>query len=545
LDPLTGPGLVDIAIVSLRSQTTGAVLWRANRSAGLEELSVRGTALRLPHQSLLRLLSYGDDPQVYLPDLTGKIFDEPLTLQVLLRFDPAPTNIERAVSGWNDLVAASSGLPLSKAWLGVPSPGSAERVLQRPASGQVTLAVYSAGDTGYSEDRTTQVAYALDRWSHLTVALQLGLGSMPLRLTPLTSFGLIDVASLTLRSALNDEILWRANGGGELATLQISGSAVRIPHPNLARILSYGEDPQIYLPAFPRGRFDGPLRLEVWIKTETGPDSIRKGISELASINSQAMAATTRTQCLLEESNQVSEAEIKELRSALAFTTAEFDKSRGELRSQITETAARSKETERVQLELEARTSRVEQASSELALLRNQLGVEHSAKVRMAEEFTRLGKELSSLKQQLDARKRRFPRKLFTTKDKEKGDLGPKLKGNTSEYRFWLDFPTGPTLASENVVFSGWVLPPPGEKILGVRALVQEEEVVGQYGFERSDVAAAFSDRPEGLYPGFSVAMPLSVGSHEVALQVLIGTAKWVTFYLHRHEVLAHPSNEG
>jgi len=399
-------------------------------------------------------------------------------------------------------------------------------VVSGPAHSPALLTIYSANHSGYSEDFTVRVPYQTQRWSRLRIALEHGVGVKQLRLDPLIGPGLVDIATVSLRSQTTGAVLWRANRSGGLEELSVSGTALHLPHQSLLRLLSYGDDPQVYLPDLTGKIFDEPLTLQVLLRFDPAPTNIERAVSGWNDL----VAA---------------EAEIKELRSALAFTTAEFDKSRGELRSQITETAARSKETERIQLELEARTSRFEQVSSELALLRNQLGVEHRAKVRMAEEFTRLGKELRSLKQHLDERKRRFPRKLFATKDKEKGDLGPKLKGNTSECRFWLDFPTGPTLASENVVFSGWVLPPPGEKILGVRALVQGEEVVGQYGFERSDVAAAFSDRPEGLYPGFSVAMPLSVGSHEVALQVLIGTAKWVTFYLHRHEVLAHPSREG
>src|SRR5207237_3815995 len=136
------------------------------------------------------------------------------------------------------------------------------------------------------------------------------------------------LAGVTIRSAINDEVLWRANGGGGLEALQVSGSAVRIPHPHLARILSYGEDPQIYLPAFPSGKFDGPLRLEVWLKTETGFNSIRKGITELAAISSRALEQGTQTRGLLDLSARGAsqkEAELQLLRAELERAVSERD----------------------------------------------------------------------------------------------------------------------------------------------------------------------------------------------------------------------------
>lgn len=318
-DPVNRPAVVDIASVTLRSSATREILWRANREGGLEELIIRGTALRLPHERLLRLLSYADDPQIYLPHLTGDIFEEPLTLEVLLRFDPSPESIERAVSSWNVRAITASGISAPAVPSLPPSFASQELVPPQALDDQISLVVYSAGESGYSEDRSTRVPYARDRWSHLDIALQLGLGSLPLRLDPLTTIGLIDVASLTIRSAINDEVLWCANGGGDLEALHISGSAVRIPHSYLVRILSYGKDPQIYLPSFPEGKFNGPLRLEVWLKTETDREPIRRGISELAAIAAQAVATTSETQTSLEQSNRAvsdKEAEMEALRLA-------------------------------------------------------------------------------------------------------------------------------------------------------------------------------------------------------------------------------------
>jgi|GEM_PF-300374 len=689
IDPVDRFGIVEVAAVTLRDTATADVLWRADAQGGLDDMRIGGTALRLPHARLLRFLSYGDDPQVFLPHLTGTAFEGPLTLEVLLRFDPVPKNIEHALSGWNEMVVASKD---------VRSPEEVSQPLEPPISpelpcapildDQLTMAVYSAGESGYAEGRSTHVTYAPDRWAHLSIALHLGLGSKPLRIDPLATIGLIDIAALTLRSAISDEVLWRANGGGELETLRVSGSAARIPHSNLVRVLSYGDDPQIYLPPFPPGKFDGPLRLEIWLKAETGLDSIRKSITEFVSVSSQALAASTQTRGLLEQSNRAfaeKEAEIETLRAELNNTARERDQAlatstqtqglleqsnrafaekeaeietlrveldnaardrdqalvastqaqglleqsnraflekEAELEAGLKKGLAQSKEvgqekaaleevnsslrvdfnearkqvalteselsvrttelgftqreleiarnklehraseldqsrqeskqlriqSEQLQRDLEFRSLHNDQLTREVSLLNRQLAVEYTAKIELMEEFTRAGEQLKSLRRDLALRKESqsptrggairkilgapsIPKVPLTTDDGSQDEAG------LPQYRFWLDFPVDPA-PGDKIFFAGWVLPPPGEKILGVRALVHGETYVGQYGFERLDVAALFSDRPDATHTGFALGIPLSVGSHELALQALNAAGKWTLFCLHRHEVL-------
>ena len=456
------------------------------------------------------------------------------------------------------------------------------------------MVVYSAGEAGYSEDRATRVSYAPDRWSHLSIALQRGLGSMRLRLNPVTAVGLIDVAALTLRSAINDEVLWRANGGGDLESLGVSGSAVRIPHPHLVRVLSYGDDPQIYLPDFPGGKFDGPLRLEVWLKTEVGLDPIRRGISELASLSAAAAATTSQTQALLEQSSRAfsdkeveSEAlrvqledaarermaleetvaslrsdldetrqQLASVKSELSGRVKELNESQNDLRNQVIETKNQSRQVGRLRQELKVGTSHSEWLSHDISLLKKQLVVEHIAKVALIEEFIRSEEKIRSLKRDLALVRKALPRnrggliqRLLGGRSVEKTPALPDIESQVpsvpSQYRFWLDSPAGPTAAGEKVFFAGWVLPPAEDKVLGIRAVIQGEAFVGQYGFERSDVAATFSDRSDAAHPGFSVGIPLAMGVHEVALQALDATGKWVTFCSHQHEVITSASPQG
>lgn len=594
-DPVDRAGIVDLAAVTLRATATGDILWRAHKRSGLHELAVRGTALRLPHDRLLRFLSYDDDPQVYLPRLTGSLFEEPLILEVLLRFDPAPKNVERAVSGWNELAVTSSHRPPQEEAVSLLTVASSDTVSSPAArDDQITMIVYSADESGYSEERSTHVTYTRDRWSHLDIALQLGLGSGPLRLDPSTAMGLIDVAALTIRSAISNEVLWRANGGRDLATVHISGSAVRIPHPHLVRVLSYGDDPQIYLPNFPGAEFAGPLRLEVWLKTEMGLDPIRRGISELASLSAEAVTATSQTQALLEQSSRAfSDKEVESetlrakleeaarermaleetvdsLRSGLDETRQqlasvkgelssrmkELNESQNDLRNHVIETRNQSRQVERFRQELKVQTSHSDWLSHDISLLKKQIVAEHIAKVDLIKEFIRSEEKIRSLKPDLTLVREALPRKrggliqrLLGGRSLEKTpaplDSELQVPSVPSQFRFWLDSPAGPSAAEEKVFFAGWVLPPPEDKVLGIRAVVQGEAFVGQYGFERSDVAATFSDRSDAAHPGFSVGIPLAVGAHEVALQALGATGKWVTFCSHQHEVITGASPRG
>jgi GT2 family glycosyltransferase len=327
----------------------------------------------------------------------------------------------------------------------------------------------------------------------------------------------------------------------------------------------------------------------MWLKTDTGLDPIRRGISELAAMSSEAFAATSQTQGLLEQSSRAfsdKEAEVQalqgELREAarereealakargtsqkektaleemLSLSTAALDEARTELdlaKNKLglaaTESKRQSRQVERLRHDLKARTSQIDHLAHELSLLKKQLVVEHAAKILLMEEFTRAGEKLRSLKQDLalmremELRKRGgLIRKILggpgTPKNQKYPDIGSQDEQSPPRYSFWLDSPVGPSPGGKKIFFAGWVLPPLEQKILGVRALVQGETFVAQYGFERSDVAGAFSDRTDATHPGFSVGIPLSAGSHEVAFQALASTGEWITFCLYQHEVIA------
>jgi hypothetical protein len=70
IDPVSYPAVIDIAEIALKRPSTGEILWAATGSREFAALTVGGTACRLAHESYLRILSFGNDPQLLLPQST-------------------------------------------------------------------------------------------------------------------------------------------------------------------------------------------------------------------------------------------------------------------------------------------------------------------------------------------------------------------------------------------------------------------------------------------------------------------------------------------
>lgn len=108
-DPGNKTGIVDLAAVSLRSETTRKVVWRLKTRRELENLKIGGTAVLLADDRLLRLASFGEDPQVFLPPLSGPEFNGPLILEAWIRLNTSRPVIIEALAK-RDYAAAAEQL---------------------------------------------------------------------------------------------------------------------------------------------------------------------------------------------------------------------------------------------------------------------------------------------------------------------------------------------------------------------------------------------------------------------------------------------------
>lgn len=88
VDPAHGPGLIEIAEITIHSLVSGELVWGGAASSAAKDLEVAGTASGAAGGAGMLLVSYGDDPQLMLkvpPTARG-----PVKLTVSLRVAPTP-----------------------------------------------------------------------------------------------------------------------------------------------------------------------------------------------------------------------------------------------------------------------------------------------------------------------------------------------------------------------------------------------------------------------------------------------------------------------
>ncbi len=88
VDPAEQPGLIDVSGIVIRRPANGEVLWSANGSEALSVLSAGGTLMTVndtQQSDVCGFFSFGPDPQLILPVLDSRRFDQPLVLEIWLR----------------------------------------------------------------------------------------------------------------------------------------------------------------------------------------------------------------------------------------------------------------------------------------------------------------------------------------------------------------------------------------------------------------------------------------------------------------------------
>jgi hypothetical protein len=86
LDPASRTGIIDINSILLR-KVGGRTVWSWTPDESADAFRVEGTAYRMPSTETFRILSFGNSPQIFLPELPSVSATEPLELEVRLRID--------------------------------------------------------------------------------------------------------------------------------------------------------------------------------------------------------------------------------------------------------------------------------------------------------------------------------------------------------------------------------------------------------------------------------------------------------------------------
>jgi hypothetical protein len=86
IEPASRTGIIDISSIVLR-KVGGRTVWSWNPDESGEGFRVEGTAYRMPSTESFRILSFGNAPQIFLPELSSVTPSEPMELEIRLRID--------------------------------------------------------------------------------------------------------------------------------------------------------------------------------------------------------------------------------------------------------------------------------------------------------------------------------------------------------------------------------------------------------------------------------------------------------------------------
>lgn len=112
-------------------------------------------------------------------------------------------------------------------------------------------------------------------WINLHLDLPHGLGDKPLRLDVANRPAVIEIATLSLRKT-DGGVVWTWNPKDVTDSLAVSGTAARMPAPDLCRVLALGATPHVFLPEFRGAAFEQPLALEIRLRVDLDLSAVRE-----------------------------------------------------------------------------------------------------------------------------------------------------------------------------------------------------------------------------------------------------------------------------
>ena len=338
----------------------------------------------------------------------------------------------------------------------------------------------------YSPDDCCTSTFRKATWRRIEVDLPLGVGdgTAPLRFDPGNEIGVIQIARIQVRMATN-QLIWRARGVAELAQLVVGGTAVVVPDERVFRILNYGIDPQVLLP-----RIDvasgSPLKLEIWLRLDIGPETVAECF---AALQSRQRAALAKREAQLREMEQQRAALENNLRVALDEHQAEL--------------AAHRSELER--LEREVWENRVRRADFAVRLKERESSIRE-----IQESFVwKVAKPLWKAERHLSRRKAAKPEPA------------------AGEIVFALDGPGIWNARRDSVELTGWCFTRGGPQIVGVRAKIGRKSYFARYGLQRDDLAKTTMADPATLYSGFSLRIPVTPETSVIRLEAITHNGPW------------------
>ena len=250
--------------------------------------------------------------------------------------------------------------------------------LLKPKDDEYLLQVFRPTAQGHTEEQSRTVKLTVGDWQRQTIELLSGFSQGSLRIDIANRPCVIDLRGITIRSSVDHRVLWTAGPG--LPEVAAGGTLIRLVHEEdngAVRFLSYGFDPQLYLPEPATNRFDQPLELEIWLR-------LHNSFEQLAPIIEAAMTPAT-PQPVEQPDPEASSAEL-ERRSQLQITQSEFAAARAELEAAYQQLSATRQQLETREEERELLLSEINAKQTNVYLLSDS----HAAMKDGQKEFAQL-----------------------------------------------------------------------------------------------------------------------------------------------------------
>jgi predicted nucleic acid-binding Zn-ribbon protein len=242
--------------------------------------------------------------------------------------------------------------------------------------------VYPFLEAGYSAETVYTADFKPGQWQHITIDLASGIGNGPLRIDLAEQPAIIDLAGIRIRKAASNEVLWSAQGLSETASLALGGTMTRFEIPDRAEFccfLSFGSDPQLFLPYLDANQFDQPLQLDIWVRLHVEISSLMPRIRRLA--DSDALKGEERLHHY---------EELQSKYEALAHTHEDLQRAHQDLQKAHEDLRSTEQDLNKTYENLQAKYR-------ELAANREALANEHAA---LRNEHTALRNEYAALENQ-------------------------------------------------------------------------------------------------------------------------------------------------
>ncbi len=103
-----------------------------------------------------------------------------------------------------------------------------------------------------------------------------------------------------------------------------------------------------------------------------------------------------------------------------------------------------------------------------------------------------------------------------------------------ARYDFWIERPLDWTTPVRTLYIAGWCVDRSDEPIVAIRARIGSRKFPGNYGIERSDVAARYHNGPDAKRSGFAIAVPVPKKTSELKLELQNEDGEWRQFFSQR-----------